>query len=468
LVLLISGRDARHAVLAQQPGTLLSSGWSNVLYTGPSGPISTELSWLGSQVSEALIWDPENQRWHAYYPSSPQTSDLQTLEFGQVYWFALQSPTALPGAIAEPSPTEVLPGWNNVAYFGSGAMGSSVLEQSSVWSWDAAGQRWLHRDPAAPGSSDFEALTPLSAYWVYVQPLSGSAASLPASSSSSTSASSAPASPAKGCYPFTAAQPAIADVDAALTQSGLGGQPPDPQLAAAPERFGPDGSGTIQPAYVPPTVLRAVGWVESSWHQDTWATQRGQNGPTLTAGSCAYGIMQIATGMSISAAPTALQQEIGSDFHSNIAAAIQLIAKYWNRDASVMPYVGRHDPHVLEDWYFAVWAFNCFGTACSNYGVHNNPDDPALPWPRPIYNSPDQLSSATNLNFSDYPYEELVYGLIANPPSADGHQLWRPIGVQLPPHGSIGFPTPRGVPESSAHLDDGTAVVLPANAATGP
>jgi hypothetical protein len=163
-----------------------------------------------------------------------------------------------------------------------------------------------------------------------------------------------------------------------------------------------------------------------------------------------------------------VQQEIGSDFRSNIAAGAQLITKYWNRDSSVMPYLGRHDPHVLEDWYFAVWSFNCYGADCSNYGVHNNPDDPALTWPRPSYNSPEQLSSSTSMNFSDYPYQELVYGLIANPPTAEGHQLWRPIAVQLPPHGSIGFPSPRSVPEPSAHLEDGTVLVLPASASAAP
>ena len=201
------------------------------------------------------------------------------------------------------------------------------------------------------------------------------------------------APPPKGgsCYPFTAVQPAIADVDSALLQAGLGGPAPDAQLAAPAERVGPTGSETVQPAYIPPTVLRGLGWVESSVAPELlYATQRGQSGPTLTAGSCAYGIMQIATGMAIAGNPTAVQQEIGSDFHSNIAAATQLITKYWNRDPSVMPYMGRHDPHIVEDWYFAVWAFNCYGADCTGYGVHNDPDDPALPWPRPVYNSHDR------------------------------------------------------------------------------
>jgi hypothetical protein len=468
LALLVMSRAGAGPAQAQQPGIFLAQGWSNVLYLGPSGPIATGLGWLGGEVSEVIIWDPENQRWHAYYPSVPQAGDLATLQFGQVYWFALQSPAVLPGAIAQPSPTEEFPGWNNVAYFGPGAAGSSLLEQNSVWEWDPTGQRWLHRDPASPASSDFQGLTPLGAYWVYVQPTSGSVATLPPSTAASSSAASSVPPKGGSCYPFTAVQPAIADVDSALLQAGLGGPAPDAQLAAPAERVGPTGSETVQPAYIPPTVLRGLGWVESSWHQATYATQRGQSGPTLTAGSCAYGILQIATGMAIAGNPTAAQQEIGSDFHSNIAAATQLITKYWNRDSSVMPYLGHHDPHIVEDWYFAVWAFNCYGTDCPSYGVHNDPDDPALPWPRPVYNSHDQLSSSTNLGFSDYPYQELVYGLVANPPTADGHLLWRGIPVQLPPHGSVGFPTPHAVPEASAHLEDGSAVVPSPSAAVAP
>ncbi len=237
----------------------------------------------------------------------------------------------------------------------------------------------------------------MSAYWVYM-PGPGSATAPPSpGGSAATPAAASSTSPAKnGCYSFTALQPATSDIDAALTQAGLGTPPSDPQLTAAPERVGPVGDETMQP-YVPPTLLRAVAWVESSWHQDTYSTQRGQTGPTLSAGSCAYGMMQIVTGMSISGSPTTVQQEIGSDFRSNIAAATQLIGTYWNRDASVMPYLGRHDPHVLEDWYFPVWAFNCYGTACGGYGVHNNPEDTTLPWPRPVYNSPDQLSSSLRI-----------------------------------------------------------------------
>ncbi len=95
ILLLVSSHLTPDPAAAQQTGTMLNSGWSNVLYMGPSGPIASALSWLGGQVSEVIIWDPVNQHWHSYYPSSPQSGDLQTLQFGQVYWFALQASEAL-------------------------------------------------------------------------------------------------------------------------------------------------------------------------------------------------------------------------------------------------------------------------------------------------------------------------------------------------------------------------------------
>ena len=71
-----------------------------------------------------------------------------------------------------------------------------------------------------------------------------------------------------------------------------------------------------------------------------------------------------------------------------------------------------------------------------------------------------ELSSSTNLGFSDYPYQELVYGLVANPPTADGHLLWRrdPCPASAPRERWLSNPS-RGTRGLSAHLEDGSAVV---------
>jgi hypothetical protein len=452
---------------AQTPAIPLSPGWNNVLYTGAPGPISTALAPLGANLNGVLIWDAAGQRWHSYYPGATPPGDLQTILPNQAYWIDVTAATLLPPGLVSPAPVQLLSGWNNVAYVGPGAPGSSLIEQNPVWTWDALNQRWLFRDPTRPGASDFQSLTQLQTYWIDLtgntttsQP--GNSAATPPSPTTSTSA---------GCYSFSSTQPALSDVNDALTRAGLGAL----QLSAGPapsaEHTGSDGSTLQQPPYIPPTILRSIAWVESSWHQAGYSTQAGQSGPTLASSGCAYGLMQIASGMSVSGTPTAQQQLIGTDFSANVAAAVQLLVNNWNRNPSALPYVGRRDPHVLEDWYFAIWAYNCFGDPCSAYGVHNDPDDPSLPWPRPAYNSPDQHSSTTSFTAADYPYEEMVYGFVDNPPAPGGQPLWPAIQALLPQHGAVGFPEPHTTAEASAHLDNGAAlatVAPPASAAGTP
>jgi hypothetical protein len=453
----ISGRDASR-LYAQTPALPLNAGWNNVLYAGPPGPVPTALASLGSGLSAVVIWDATAQRWHTYYPGASPQGDIQTMLPGQVYWVDVIAATVLPPGVAATAPVQLLPGWNNVAYLGPGMPGSSVLEQTPVWSWDGPTQKWLYRDPTKPGSSDFQALTTLRAYWVDIT--AGSSNTTAPAPNTASSAPPSPAATSNGCYPFTAMQPAQTDIDDAISRAGSGTLHVDPALEPAAEHVGTDGSAMQQPAYVPPTILRSIGWIETRWHQATWSVQPGQSGPALASDGCAYGVMQIATGMSISGTPTSLQQLIGSDYRANIEAGAQLLTKNWNWDSSALPYLGRHDPHVLEDWYFAIWAYHCFGDSCGAYGAHDNPDDPSLPWPRPMYDSPQQLSSSTSLTYADYPYEELVYGLVSNPPSAGGHQLWQPIALQLPQHGAIGFPEPHAAAEASAHLDNGTSLAV--------
>lgn len=453
LLPLLSVRTARPAVA--QTGTVLVPGWNNILYTGASGPISVALAPILDQFIAALHWDASAQRWQVYFPPAPNGSDFDSVQQGQVYWIAVQQPVLLPQANMVAAPVPLDQGWNNVAYMANGDAASTMIASSPVWAWDASVQRWLYRNPAALEISDFSALTPGRAYWLY----NGATTPTPAASRTAIATVTPSPSPAAAvCYPFTSLQPTLLQADDALTRAALGTLESDPMFAMPPLRTGTDASSPVQPASIPPTLLRAVAWVETNWHQALYSTSRGTTGPTLTSSTCAYGVMQILTGMQVQGTPTPKQLSIGTDFQANAAAAVQILATEWNRDPTDLPYLGRHDPRILEDWYFSVWAYHCFGSACEGYGAHNNPDDPALPWPRPAYNSPAQLASQSSFDYSSYPYQELVFGVVANPPISNGQPLWTPIPVQLPPHGAIGYPTPQGVGEPSAHLDDGTAL----------
>ncbi|MFN8558095.1 MAG: hypothetical protein U0531_12415 [Dehalococcoidia bacterium] len=118
--------------------------------------------------------------------------------------------------------------------------------------------------------------------------------------------------------------------------------------------------------------------MESGWRQATPATARGSRGSTIVSTSCAYGLMQVLTGMEIGATMTPKQQKIGGDYLSNTAGGAQLLGIKWNLGPEYVPVVTPRDPRRLESWYYAVWAYHCYGEVCLDLGIHNNPDDPAL------------------------------------------------------------------------------------------
>lgn len=205
------------------------------------------------------------------------------------------------------------------------------------------------------------------------------------------------------------------------------------QLRPAPLELSPGGDLT-EGAKFPPTLVRALSYVESTWAMANWDTQRGKVGPVLTSSSCAYGIMQVLSGMqpqSGASGPSALQRAILRSQVTNIQAGLQLLADKWNfSGAGAWPWVGDRDPSILEHWYYATWAY---------YGMLPvmSPANPDFPWPRPAYNSTECRDQPAGCQFTHYPYQELVLGLVANPPivGAVGETpvtLWAPRPVQLP------------------------------------
>jgi hypothetical protein len=207
-----------------------------------------------------------------------------------------------------------------------------------------------------------------------------------------------------------------------------------PDLAPAPLERDPHGEET-EPALFPPTLVRAISYIESQWAMAAGATARGKVGPVLTSSSCAYGIMQVLSGMQPQnrrGVPTALQRLILKDHSANIQGGLDLLAAKWNyAGPRTWPWVGDRDPAVLENWYYAAWAYYAMFPSL-------NPANPDYPWPRPAYGSVACRKQKRGCTYSDYPYQELVMGLVANPPGAgvgpDGEPtyLWEPKPVTLP------------------------------------
>jgi hypothetical protein len=181
------------------------------------------------------------------------------------------------------------------------------------------------------------------------------------------------------------------------------------------------GSGTLAAPYVPPVLLKAIAYIESGWAQASYdpLVQYGETGPTLVSADCGYGIMQVTSGMqNVSGKPNLDQSMIGGHYAFNIARGAQILASKWNDAPEYRPIVGNRDPHIIENWYYALWAYN--GFAFKNHPL-NSGYDPNRP--------PYDCQPGTPRN---YPYQELVLGCVAHPPTRDGQPLWPAQPVTLP------------------------------------
>ena len=192
--------------------------------------------------------------------------------------------------------------------------------------------------------------------------------------------------------------------------------------------------------------------MESGWRQFDTA------GRPLVAPDFGYGIMQITSGMAGAfgnvrgSIPAASQASVASDYAYNIAYGAQMLVDKWNST----PRIGNGDPAVIENWYFALWAYN-------GWGWVNNPNNPRFA----RVGTPAQ-------NPATYPYQERVLYLVQHPPrDTAGNPLWKPIGVTLPPVSAIGnsphsFTPPAShsqpVPALSAVYRGATAMAAAPNA----
>ena len=181
------------------------------------------------------------------------------------------------------------------------------------------------------------------------------------------------------------------------------------------------GSGATLPPYIPPVLLKAISYIESGWAQASYdpLVQYGETGPTLVSADCGYGLMQVTSGMqNVSGAPSLDQAMIGGHYAYNIARGAQILAGKWNAAPEYRPIMGNRDPHVIENWYFALWAYNGFA-------YRNHPLNPGYNTNRPPYDCQGDTPR-------DYPYQELIFGCVANPPLRDGVPLWDAQPISLP------------------------------------
>jgi hypothetical protein len=235
-----------------------------------------------------------------------------------------------------------------------------------------------------------------------------------------------------------AADIAVAQVEETPTPTGTPTRTrptPTPSATPSPTPFPAVGPGTTEP-YIPPTLLKAIAWIESGWAQATYAVAYGSVGPALISHDCGYGIMQVTTGMqNTTGTPTREQLMTASHYAYNIARGARILADKWNLSPEFRPLVGDRNPHAIEDWYYAVWSYNGFA-------FQNHPLNPRFPaWPRTSY-SCGPGDDGFSHDRSQYPYQELVFGCMNHPPDPDGEPLWERQPVTLPDLSLVEFADP--------------------------
>ncbi len=201
---------------------------------------------------------------------------------------------------------------------------------------------------------------------------------------------------------------------------------------SADDRIGQEPDPALR---IPPTLLKSIVWVESKFQNAHRDVPYGGVGQALRSPDCGFGLGQITSGMAnYTRNPTVKQTLVGTHFLFNVAEAANILADKWNYAARVI--AGKGDPAMLEDWYYAVMAYNGFWY--TNHPLYdtdhqyvwldwfNHPQnsfrDPLRGdvWHCEDRNAPMWLLAGIGESRiyvrSDYTYPELVYGCIRYPP----------------------------------------------------
>ena len=213
--------------------------------------------------------------------------------------------------------------------------------------------------------------------------------------------------------------------------------PGDPFFGLPDLEVGPRDGRHKVPGNVPPVLLKAIGWIESSITQAAGNVPWGAIGPALISFDCGHGVAQVTSGMTI---PTGEggrgspeQALVATHFAYNIARGAFILADKWNEAPENRPIAGVDtdgNPQLIENWYFAVWSYNGFTGPGADRS--NHPLDPIYDsWPRAPY-SCGPTGDGKGHNRANYPYQELVFGCAAQPPIVDGEPLWQAQEVTLP------------------------------------
>ncbi|MDG4820679.1 SGNH/GDSL hydrolase family protein [Asanoa sp. WMMD1127] len=142
---------------------------------------------------------------------------------------------------------------------------------------------------------------------------------------------------------------------------------------------------------------------------------------------CGYGVAQVTDGMRAEgfekpnerALDYDQQRAVALDFAANVAAGVRILQSKWNQTRGGGLVIGNGDPARLENWFFAIWAYNSGfypdtgGGQPWGVGWANNPVNPKYPADRDPFL---EFTYDDARHPQDWPYPEKVLGFAGNPP----------------------------------------------------
>lgn len=207
--------------------------------------------------------------------------------------------------------------------------------------------------------------------------------------------------------------------------------PNDQFFALPPIERGVRSTRADGPPFIPSTLMKAIAWVESDMTMAQSSVPFNAIGEGLVSFDCGHGLMQVTTGMTVplgaNGQPSDRQALVATHYAYNVARGAQILAEKWNTAPEQRPVVGtdtNSDPAIIENWYYATWGYNGFTGPGSS--MSNHPLDSSFSWPREAFRCDG--TQARNR----YPYQELVWGCMANPASRSNESLWPAVPAALP------------------------------------
>ena len=186
---------------------------------------------------------------------------------------------------------------------------------------------------------------------------------------------------------------------------------------------------------IPPHILFGIAWIESvGWRQFdkdgnvVYNIEKDKNGNQT--GVIGVGIMQVTVSPNV-----ADYKELCINIDHNIERGAQILLDKWTSSAysKIGDGIGEKGREKLENWYYAVWAYNGFVYNCAGKTRCNDP------------RSVDRSKT----------YQGKVFDIIANPAKANGQ--WGECRINEPTNDQIGplpdFPHNVPTTPSPVHLD---------------